>query len=353
MIWPDSNDTDEPRRPALWIGLVGAALAAVLGMAAPHDAAVWRMPTALKQRVAESLSAAGFPGIDVEMRGQQAVLRGIVENETQIAAAQRAALTAAGPGGPWAGGVTSVDASGITVGSFERPFAWSIRRDGNRVVLTGAVPSEYAREALLAAATQAFPNAAPVNQMRVAGGAPSPMFADVALTAVRSLATLRYGEVRIVDGQITFVGDGSYSEVEALRRAYATPPAPFRVRLDVLADGLDLAHPELQGVNLATGGAPACAQAFVRLTERNTIRFTGGAASIDPASRPLADSIASVAMHCDGHAIQVLGPGQGGEALSRARARSVVTHLVGQGVSPARLSAEAGSGSGVVFDVTD
>ena len=121
----------------------------------------------------------------------------------------------------------------------------------------------------------------------------------------------------------------------------------------MLADGLDLAHPELQGVNLATGGAPACAQAFVRLTERNGIRFAGDTAAIDPASRALVDSIASVAMHCDGHAIEILGPGQGGERLSRERAQAVVAHLIAQGVSPARLNAEAGSGPGVVFDVTD
>lgn len=352
MIWPD-HESEERGRPALWVGLGGAALAALLGMFAPHNAAVWRMPAALEQRVADSLSAAGYPGIDVEMRGQQAVLHGIVESDAQIAAAQHAAFTAAGSGGAWAGGITSVDVSGLTVGTFDRPFVWSARRDGDRVVLSGAVPSEYARRALMTAATQAFPNAQPVNQMRVVGGAPSPLFSDVALTAVRSLSTLNYGEVRVVDAQVTFVGDGSYADVEAMRRAYATPPAPFRVRLDLLADGLDLAHPELQGVNLATGGAPACAQAFVRLTERRNIHFVQGAAAIDPASRPLLDSMASVAMHCDRHSIQILGPGEGGETLSRARAQAVIAHLVAQGVSPARLSAEAGSGAGVVFDVVD
>lgn len=352
MIWPDL-ETEERPSPALWIGLGGAALAALLGLFAPHDAAVWRMPAALEQRVADSLSAAGLPGIDVEMRGQQAVLHGIVESDSQIAAARRAALTAAGAGGAWAGGVTAVDVSGLSVGNFERPFAWSIRREGDRVVLSGATPSTYARDALMAAAAQVFPNAQRVNQMRVVGGAASPVFADVALNAVRALSTLNYGEVRVVDSQITFVGDGPYANVEALRRTYATPPAPFRVRLDILSDGLDLAHPELQGVNLATGGAPACAQAFVRLTERRNIHFAAGVAAIDPASRPLLDSMASVAMHCDRHSIQVLGPGEGGGTLSRARAQAVIAHLVAQGVSPARLSAEAGSGAGVVFDVVD
>ncbi|MEZ5962096.1 MAG: hypothetical protein R3C30_16980 [Hyphomonadaceae bacterium] len=80
----------------------------------------------LRDRVETALSAESFPGIDVEMRGQRVVLRGIVENDADIVAARRAALTAAGGGGPWAGGVTSVNTQAVLVGSFERPFAWSV-----------------------------------------------------------------------------------------------------------------------------------------------------------------------------------------------------------------------------------
>ncbi len=151
-------DQDERRPLALLIGVAGALVAMVLGIAAPYDGAAWRMPHVLEHKVATALSAAGYPGLDVEMQGQRAVLRGIVEDEADIAGARRAALTAAGPGGPWAGGVTNVDVNGVSVGAFERPYIWGVRRNDDRVVLSGAVPSETVRADLIAAATQAFPS---------------------------------------------------------------------------------------------------------------------------------------------------------------------------------------------------
>src|SRR5512147_3080386 len=282
MIWPE-GEPGERLKPALWIGLGGAALAALFALLLPHDAAFWRVPRVLKERVAASLSSAGFPGLDVQMDGQRARLYGIVESQSQIAAARRATLTAAGPGGPWAGGVTAVDVSGVKVGAFERPFVFSASRSGERIVLSGAVPSESVRAQVLQAA-RSIPNARPVDQLRVAGGAPSPVFGDIAAAAVADLREMRDGQVRIVDNQLALIGEGAYADIEALRRDYAAPPAPFRARIDALSDGLDLAHPELQGVNLATGGAPACAQAFARLTEQRNVRFAADSAAIEPAS---------------------------------------------------------------------
>ncbi|MEZ6022898.1 MAG: hypothetical protein R3C16_05675 [Hyphomonadaceae bacterium] len=81
-----------------------------------HDASLWRMPAALEERTATALQTAGFAGLEVDMHGQRAALSGIVESEDDIAAAAQVALTSAGGGGPWAGGVTSVDTSGVAVG---------------------------------------------------------------------------------------------------------------------------------------------------------------------------------------------------------------------------------------------
>ncbi|MBK6705620.1 MAG: hypothetical protein IPG56_18880 [Caulobacteraceae bacterium] len=56
----------------------------------------------------------------------------------------------------WSGGVTSVNTADFTLGTIERPFAWSVRREASRVVLSGAAPSENARADLMTAAPQAF-----------------------------------------------------------------------------------------------------------------------------------------------------------------------------------------------------
>jgi outer membrane protein OmpA-like peptidoglycan-associated protein len=342
------NTPEDPatrRRVLLITGVAGALIATFLGMAAPHGGAIWRLPQLLKQDVSAALSAHGFAGLDVQMSGQRAVLRGIVEREDDIDAARRVALTAAGPGDSWAGGVTSVNASGLSVGAFERPYAWSVRRDGERVVLSGAAPSENTKAELMVTAARAFPSAERIDDMHVAGGAASPAFSDMAHEAVRALARLNSGEARIVDQQIAIIGDGGQGGVDMVRAAFAEPPAPFRVRLAVTVDGLDVEHPELQGLNLASGDAEACERAFDRLMERNVITFAAGSAAIDPSSREVLDALASVALRCDRFSIEVAGhtDNQGGRELnmdlSRRRADAVASYLSGQGVARSRLNA--------------
>lgn len=341
----DEDDIAAPMRPLFLTGVFGAALSAVLGMLGPHDGAVWRLPQVLESKAATALMAAGFPGLDVQADGQRITLHGIVEDERHIAAAHRATLTSAGRGGPWAGGVTHVDVTGVTVGGFERPFVWSVRRDAQRVVLAGAAPSEAAKAVLLTQAADAFPALERVDNMHVTGGAPSPEFTDVAGEAVRLLAGLHTGEVRVVDAQIAVIGDGTQRGVDALRAAFEAPPAPFRSRLALTIDGLDVEHPELQGLNLASGDAETCERAFARLMDRNVINFATGSAAIDPSSRQVLDALASVALRCDRFSIEVAGhtDNQGSRELnmelSRARADAVAAYLAGQGVARTRLTA--------------
>jgi OOP family OmpA-OmpF porin len=207
------------------------------------------------------------------------------------------------------------------------------------------MPSEGARALLVTLAAESFPTLERVDEMRVAGGAPSPDFTDVAGQAIRLLAGLRNGEVRVVDAQIAVIGDGDQAGVDALGAAFADPPAPFRARLAVTIDGLDVEHPELQGLDLAIGDAGTCERAFARLMESNVINFATGSAAIDPSSRQVLDGLASVALRCDRFSIEVAGhtDNQGARELnmdlSRARADAVAAYLVGQGVARSRLSA--------------
>ena len=334
----------ERARPFYLLGVFGAAVCAVLGMLGPHNGAVWKLPLVLEQRAATALIAAGYPGLDVEARGQQLRLHGIVEDERDIAAARRVVLTSSGAGGAWAGGVTQVDASRVAVGAFERPFAWSARRERGRLVLSGATPSEASKAVLLQQAAESFPSLERIDEMRVVGGSPSPDFTDVARNAVRLLSGLNSGEARIVDGQIAIIGDGNQAGVDALRATFADPPAPFRARLALTIDGLDVDHPELQGLNLANGDAETCERAFGRLMERNVINFASGSSAIEPSSLQILDALASVALRCDRFSIEVAGhtDNQGARepnmALSQQRADAVAGYLMSQGVARARLS---------------
>ncbi len=342
-----SEDREDRARPpmALWAGIAGAGLAALAGMFGVHDASVWRLPAVLQERAETELQAAGYSSLEVRMSGQAAALSGLVDDQSTIAAARQVALASAGAGGPWAGGVTRVDVSGLQVGQVDRPFNWSARREAERLVLDGAVPSEASRARIMRAAAAAFPNDEVVDGMHVAGGAPSPRFARVARDVLQALARLNSGEARVADAQIVFIGDGSQEAVDALNRDFANPPAPFRTRMAVTIDGLDVAHPELQGLNLQQGDAETCEAAFGRLMERNVINFAPGSAAIDPSSRQLLDALASVALRCDRFTIEVAGhtDNQGGRelnmALSRERASAVATYLASQGVARSRLAA--------------
>lgn len=328
----------ERRRWLLWVGAAGALATALVGMLGVHDAAVWRLPGELRGRVEQALIAHGLGGLEVEMRGQQAVLRGVVTGQAAIVTAQRAAQAAAGPGGPWAGGITQADISGLEVGVLEQPYAWRAGRDGVRFVLSGAAPSDAARTELTTIARAAFPNAEVLDEMHVAAGAPSPNWRAVAGKALRDLAKVGEGEVRITDNQIVFVGDGDAAIAEELRAAYANPPAPFQVRIDVGAA-------PVEGLDLASGNADVCEAAFQQVMSDNVILFETGSAAIDPQSRALLDRLASVALRCDRFAIEVSGhtDNEGSRALnmdlSRSRAQAVADYLMSQGVTRDRLRA--------------
>jgi hypothetical protein len=226
-------DQDDQLRIAFIVAIGGAVVTALAGMFGFHDGSVWRAPIVLEHRVEAALRAEGLQGVEVDMHGQKAVLRGVVGNDEAIAAAQRTALRAAGGGGAWAGGVTQTDVSGLSVGAIEAPFAWKAWRDGSSVVLSGAAPSEVARATLSADATALFPNAITLDDMHVAGGAPSSNWTEVAQDALRQLAQLSNGEVRIEDTSIVLVGRGSAAASAAVRARYETPPALYHARIDV------------------------------------------------------------------------------------------------------------------------
>ncbi len=226
-------DQTDQLRIAFIVAIGGAIVTALAGMFGFHDGSVWRAPIVLEHRVETALEDASLPGVEVDMHGQKAMLRGVVPNTEAIATAQHAALHAAGAGGAWAGGVTHVDASGLSVGAIEHPFAWRVWRDGSSVVLSGAAPSEAARATLSADATELFPNAITLDDMHVAGGAPTANWTDVARDAIRQLARLGNGEVRISDTEIALTGRGREADVRAVRTRYETPPANYTARIDV------------------------------------------------------------------------------------------------------------------------
>ncbi len=333
-------------RPFFFGGLIAAALAMGAGLFGPHEASLLRMPGVLRGAVERALQGAGLGGLETRMEGQRAVLSGVVGEPSAIAQARRAALTAAGAGGPWAGGITSVDVSDVSVGRVERPYAWRAARRDGILVLSGAAPSERAKAALLEKARALFPDGDVIDEMRVAGGAPGGAWRRMAIDGLEQIARLDRGEARLTDARLVVLGSGSRAAVEAVRRHYdGLAPAPFSARADVTVTGEPLAIPELADLSLDEADAPMCAQAFERLLARNVINFATGSAELDRSSLMLLDNLASVSLRCDRFTIEIAGhtDNQGAREanldLSRRRAETVMNYLASQNVARERLVA--------------
>ena len=86
-----------------------------------------------------------------------------------------------------------------------------------------------------------------------------------------------------------------------------------------------------------------CAGRFEILSRAGNIFFASGSARLTPESQAILDSIAAIVTRCPGMVVQVSGhtdsdgSAAANQRLSEARAQSVVTYLVGQGVATGQL----------------
>lgn len=330
-----------------WIGVAVAAFTMIAAMFGPHMMSMSGIEARLKQRVEMALAARGFRDVAVEMDGQTAVLTGAVRSPDVRESVRATVLGAAGPGGPYLGGVTRVE-DRTTLGAAVSPFSWSAEKSARSLTLAGHVPSVAARERLMEVARARYGGATIADRMGIALGAPAGDWTAAAADALTQLSKLNRGKARLVDDRLTLVGEGDQAGAAEVRAHYAAPlPAPFTlVVADVATEGVPLAIPEIASLNLAEASSETCQTAFAQMMRTNAIEFDTASAAISPASKTLLDNLAAVARRCDRHAIKVsgftdnAGAPDANLALSKARAEAVRRYLAGQGVASERLTAE-------------
>ncbi len=344
MIMPPPSA--DGARPWFWGAATVTFLLALIAVFGAHGASARSIERALGARVAAALQEAGAGAVTVEMMGQSVRLSGAASSAQERAALVGVALTAVGRGGPWAGGVMRVDADDLIVGAPITPYTWRAVYAEGRVTLSGHAPNPRAARMLRDRAAAVFPNEEVRDEMRIAPGAPTPLWAPVAADALRALALLDSGEARVTDTQVVLLGAGAPARIGEVRELYrSAPPAPYRVRLEINPRGEGLSFSDLGDVELTEARADTCQDAFSRVMARNVINFPSGSAAIDPASRTLLDRLASIALRCDRFTIEIAGhtDNQGARAanmdLSRRRAVAVSDYLASQGVARERLRA--------------
>ena len=148
-------------------------------------------------RAGMALKAAGQPWAKVAIDGRDVTLTGEASSDAAVKLAVEAADRVFG---------VRVVSADVTVVPIADPYVFSATRDGDRVTLTGSVPSEEARAALLAWVKKVMPTVSVDDRLKVARGAPA-NHAAAAAFAIGQIADLKKGSVEVSPAGYSIAGD--------------------------------------------------------------------------------------------------------------------------------------------------
>ncbi|MFZ4530242.1 MAG: OmpA family protein [Alsobacter sp.] len=219
----------------------------------------------------------------------------------------------------------------LEIGVAAAPFRALKDAAAGTLVLSGAVPDEATRTAMLAAAKRRF-FAETVADTTVVDARVPASAGPALVAALGPLSRLRSGLLTVSDGSATLKGEAFYEQAAA---AIRTAELPGGVRFDTVAVNVGPPEPTIDG--------PGCQALFLGLLSRGTILFDSGKASIDQDSASILDALAAAASRCGGSEIEIAGHTDstgGADAnmdLSLRRAVAVVEYLAGAGLKRERL----------------
>jgi OmpA-OmpF porin, OOP family len=253
------------------------------------------------------------------------------------------------------------------------PFTWSAQMTGDRLVLSGYVPSDDNRMRLLEASREGKPSVSIVDRMEPGDGEPQGWL-EAAAAALRELGRLEGGSAETKDAMLTVSGIAAdATTAEAMRARLRTavsaairftdqirirepspPPSPSPAptaapekETDSAAAGRpDSTPPQpTQAVPepAMVAKAKSCEDKLAGLARAGQILFRLASAELDHASFPTLDSLAEAAKTCPGMHIEVSGhasaegDAEHNQQLSLRRAQSVVSYLIRGGVDAAQL----------------
>ena len=200
-----------------WIrpALIATLMVAGIAVFAKHGA----VERDLSDRVTQQLSADGLGWASATVSARDVIIRGTAPS---IESQDLAVAAAAG-----INGVRGVQNASDLL-PLVSPYVWTAHREGPSVVLSGSVPSEGSRAAVLAAARRALPDAEIRDAMELARGAPA-SFNSATTIGLTRLATLGAGTVTLTDGTLAVSGTASDAKAYAEAQAATSEPLPAAV----------------------------------------------------------------------------------------------------------------------------
>lgn len=287
-------------------------------------------PSASTRILLEAL--AGMTQGSVSIQGQQAQLSGAVSDTEALQRLTAALARGALPGGlDLGGGVTRVAL---------RPYVLTASVDRTGVTLSGALPDEAARAALLAVVEASPLRDKLTDATRIVPGAPTG-FVAAAREALTSLLRLDLGTARLSEQGLVLQGltcrDLIKTEVETSIASRLPAGVAGRAEIGLRQTGCVIDPPN------------TCQADLDALTKRNTVLFAQGAyaVTLDPATDRVIGEVFTILKQCPDSRITIEGHtnddgqrrGFDNLALSDRRAARVREELIGRGVDPAQLDA--------------
>lgn len=351
--------------PAFLKVFIGLGVLLLFGVAGIHwNNAAGSAEGKVRASVEKALAEAGHGWARIDADGQKITIYGDAPSDDQLNDAIRLAKTAAGPGGPFVGGVTLLTATDARVKEIAiavqptqeaaaqvlptpEQFLWRADYDGDQVTLSGFAPSNSARKLLLEAAQREFQSAALTDKMTLAQGAREGPWLLATSAGVKSLAALERGSAVAVDEKFSVDGVAA-NDFQAMiaRQLLATLPEPYEpsVSIDVNAPPPP-AEPEPEPVLALSEEeiARLCQSEIDELMLGRQITFASNRATVTAASRETLSAIAKAVIECspaeiliEGHT-DATGRAAKNLSLSQARAEAVKAVLVSEGVNEAIL----------------
>jgi OOP family OmpA-OmpF porin len=232
------------------------------------------------------------------------------------------------------------------------PYVFQAYKDPVAVTLTltGYVPDNNVRAAIVAAASRKFFSEKVVDNLKGSVGAPSG-FAAAVVPAMGALSRLSTGTLVVSDREVKLSGDAFYDAAPGQIRSNLIKEFPqgFQLKADISV------KPAAAPVD-----ATVCQQLFSELLGKGTIRFDSTRSTLDRDSAGLLDRLIETALRCPTANIEVAGhtdtdgENSANQALSERRAQAVVDYLVKAGLPASRFTAVGyGSAQPVAGNDTD
>ena len=348
--------------------IIALALVVGLGVAALHiDVVTGSAGSAERKLERDARAALGIRAAEwasVRMDGQKAIVAGEAPSPESRDALIERISAAEWNGGLVVGGVTAVDATGLTVAPeipLASPFVFIVEVEGDVVMFAGNVPDQPSRDRLFQLAGDLYPEAEISGSLDIARGTPigAADWSQSAAEALHALSFLRHGALHAEDTTFTITGEAenetragvAQTLIDSLplglvgKAEIVIRPPPETIE-DIISQSLQ----EDEESQIAEVATPDCRAELATLIAGRKIGFTSARADIDNASRDhlrrVAEQLnrcADTRLHITGHTDSSGNAGRNRQ-LSGYRADAVRAFLISVGAPADRLSV-SGAGS--------